>query len=159
MALKKPGELVIVSIHWGSNWGYHVPDEQRAFAHALVDKAGVSVIHGHSSHHPRPIEIYRDRLILYGCGDLLNDYEGIRGYARFRDDLVLMYFVDLAPTGGNLQALKLLPLQIKKFRLSIPSQRDIEWIQATLDRECRRLGTTVTRGAEGQLEVTAGDVP
>ena len=159
MALKKPGDLVIVSIHWGSNWGYHIPDEQRAFAHALVDKAGVSIIHGHSSHHPRSIEIYRDRLILYGCGDLLNDYEGIRGYARYRDDLVLMYFVDLAPTCGSLRALKLLPLQIKKFRLSIPSQSDIEWIQATLDRECRRLGTTVARGAEGQLEVTAGDVP
>jgi poly-gamma-glutamate synthesis protein (capsule biosynthesis protein) len=159
MALKKPSDLVIVSIHWGSNWGYHIPDEQRAFAHALVDKAGVSVIHGHSSHHPRSIEIYRDRLILYGCGDLLNDNEGIRGYARYRDDLVLMYFVDLAPIGGNLHALKLLPLQIKKFRLSIPSQSDVEWIQATLDRECRRLGTTVTRGAEGQLKVTAGDVP
>jgi poly-gamma-glutamate synthesis protein (capsule biosynthesis protein) len=159
MALKKPGDLVIVSIHWGSNWGYHIPDEQRVFAHALVDKAGVSVIHGHSSHHPRSIEIYRDRLILYGCGDLLNDYEGIRGYARYRDDLVLMYFVDLAPTGGSLHALKLLPFQIKNFRLSIPSQSDVEWIQATLDRECRRLGTTVTRGAESQLEVTAGDVP
>jgi len=157
MALKKPDELAIVSIHWGSNWGYHVPDEQRVFAHTLVDKAGVSVIHGHSSHHPRPIEIYRDRLILYGCGDFLNDYEGIRGYARYRDDLVLMYFVDLAPTGGNLQALKLVPLQIKNFRLSIPSQRDIDWIQVTLDRECRRLGTTVTQRAEGQLEVTAGD--
>jgi hypothetical protein len=27
----------------------------------------------------RPFEVYRDRLILYGCGDLLNDYEGIGG--------------------------------------------------------------------------------
>jgi len=155
IAFRKPGDLVVVSIHWGSNWGYHVPDEQRAFAHALVDKAGVSIIHGHSSHHPRPIEIYRDRLILYGCGDFLNDYEGIHGYERYRDDLVLMYFVDLDPACGSVQAIKLVPLQIRNFRLSIPSPRDIEWIQGTLDAECRRFGTSVRPAAEGQLEVVA----
>jgi len=32
------------------------------------------------------------RLILYGCGDFLNDYEGIRGYEEYRGDLALMYF-------------------------------------------------------------------
>lgn len=46
-----PGDLVLVSVHWGSNWGYEVPDEHVDFAHALVD-AGVDVVHGHSSHHP-----------------------------------------------------------------------------------------------------------
>ena len=160
-ALRRPGDLVVVSIHWGTNWGYHVPDEQRKFAHTLIDQAGVSIIHRHSSHHPRPIEIYRNRLILYGCGDFLNDYEGIRGYERYRDDLTLMYFIDLEPTGGCLQALKLVPLQIKNFQLTIPSQRDIEWIQGTLDRECRRFGTKVLAEPEGQLMVASqppGDV-
>ena len=28
-------------------------------------------------------EVYRDKLILYGCGDFLNDYEGIGGYQPF----------------------------------------------------------------------------
>jgi poly-gamma-glutamate capsule biosynthesis protein CapA/YwtB (metallophosphatase superfamily) len=161
MALRRPGDLVVVSIHWGTNWGYHVSDEQRKFAHRLIDKAGVSIIHGHSSHHPRPIEIYRDRLILYGCGDFLNDYEGIPGYERYRDDLTLMYFIDLDSTGGSLQALKLVPLQIKNFRLSIPLQRDIRWIQLTLDRECRRFGTKVLLEPDGLLVVTSqppGDV-
>ena len=153
LALSKPGDLVVVSIHWGSNWGYQVPAEQRSFARKLIDKAGVSIIHGHSSHHPRPIEIYRDRLILYGCGDFLNDYEGIRGHDRYRDDLVLMYFADLDSNRGCLSALKLAPFRIRKFRLSIPSQGDIEWIQATLDRECRRFGTRVVLAPDGQLEV------
>jgi len=158
VALRRPGDLIVVSIHWGANWGYRVPGEQRTFAHTLIDKTGVSIIHGHSSHHPRPIEIYRDRLILYGCGDFLNDYEGIRGYERYRDDLTLMYFIDLEPTGGCLQALKLVPLQIKNFQLAFPSQRDIEWIQETLDRECRRFGTKVLLEPEGQLVVT-GQAP
>ena len=153
MALRRPGDLVVVSIHWGSNWGYHIPYEHEILARALIDKAGVSIVHGHSSHHPRAIEIYRDRLILYGCGDFLNDYEGIGGYERYRDDLALMYFADLDPTSGSLHALKLAPLQIKNFRLSIPSWRDIEWIQQTLDGECQQFGTRVVLDSERQLVV------
>jgi poly-gamma-glutamate capsule biosynthesis protein CapA/YwtB (metallophosphatase superfamily) len=155
MARKKPGDLVVVSIHWGSNWGYRIPDQQAILARALIDKAGVSIVHGHSSHHPRAIEIYRDRLILYGCGDFLNDYEGIPGYERYRDDLALMYFADVDPASGSLHALKLVPLQIKNFRLSIPLWRDIEWIQQILDRECQKFGTRVIFDAERQLVVVS----
>ncbi|MFQ3459950.1 CapA family protein, partial [Bradyrhizobium sp. UFLA01-814] len=153
VALKRPGDLVVVSIHWGSNWGYYIPDEQMVFARTLIDKANVSIVHGHSSHYPRAIEIYRDRLILYGCGDFLNDYEGIQGYERYRDDLVLMYFADLDATDGRLHALNLIPLQIRNFRLSIPARRDIEWIQRTLDRECRKFEARLILGSEGQLAV------
>jgi poly-gamma-glutamate capsule biosynthesis protein CapA/YwtB (metallophosphatase superfamily) len=153
MALRRPGDLVVVSIHWGSNWGYHIPQEQKIMARALIDKAGVSIVHGHSSHHPRAIEIYRDRLILYGCGDFLNDYEGIGGYERYRDDLAVMYFADLDQTSGSLHALKLIPLQIKNFRLSIPTSRDIEWIQQTLDGRCQQYGTRVILDSERQLVV------
>ena len=153
MAVRRPGDLIVVSIHWGSNWGYHIPDEQKILARALIDKAGVSIVHGHSSHHPRAIEIYRDRLILYGCGDFLNDYEGIRGYERYHDDLALMYFADLDPASGSLHALRLVPLQIKNFRLSNPSWRDIEWIQQTLDGECQQFGTRVILDSERQLVV------
>ncbi|MCW1990815.1 poly-gamma-glutamate capsule biosynthesis protein CapA/YwtB (metallophosphatase superfamily) [Bradyrhizobium diazoefficiens] len=153
-ALRKPSDLVVVSIHWGSNWGYHVRDQQQMFARTLIDKADVSIVHGHSSHHPRPIEVYRDRLILYGCGDFLNDYEGIRGYERYRDDLTLMYFADFDLANGDFHALRLIPLQIKKFRLSVPERRDIEWIAQTLDRECQRFGTRLAIDSEAQLVVT-----
>src|SRR5258708_8209074 len=142
-----------VSIHWGSNWGYHIPDEQKILARALIDKAGVSIVHGHSSHHPRAIEIYRDRLILYGCGDFLNDYEGIRGDERYRDDLALMYFADLDPASGSLHALRLVPLQIKNFRLSNPSWRDIEWDEQTLDCEGQQFGTRVILHPERHVGV------
>jgi len=38
------------------------------------------------------VEVYRKRkrLILFGCGDFLTDYEGISGYEQFRGDLTLM---------------------------------------------------------------------
>jgi poly-gamma-glutamate synthesis protein (capsule biosynthesis protein) len=74
--LRRAGDLVVVSIHWGSNWGYQVTQEQRTFAHALIDCGGCDLLHGHSSHHMRPIEVYRDRLILYGCGDFITTTRG-----------------------------------------------------------------------------------
>jgi poly-gamma-glutamate capsule biosynthesis protein CapA/YwtB (metallophosphatase superfamily) len=65
--------------------------------------------------------------------------------------LALMYFADLDPTSGSLLALKLVSLQIKNFRLSIPSRQDIEWIRQTLDGECQQFGTRVIFDSERQL--------
>jgi poly-gamma-glutamate synthesis protein (capsule biosynthesis protein) len=63
------------------------------------------VIHGHSSHHVKALEVHRQKLILYGCGDFVDDYEGISGYEEFRDDLVLMYFPVVHAADGTLAGL------------------------------------------------------
>ncbi|HEX5514597.1 MAG TPA: CapA family protein [Gammaproteobacteria bacterium] len=150
-AIKRPGDVVVVSIHWGSNWGYQVPASQRSFAHALIDRAGVDLVHGHSSHHPRPIEVYRGRLILYGCGDFLNDYEGIAGYEAFRGDLGLMYFAALAPTDGRLLALSMCPMQIRRFRAQRPSPKDITWLDGLLRRVSEPFGTATAAAPDHSL--------
>ncbi len=153
---RQQADVILVSIHWGSNWGYEIPDDQRRFAHALIDDFGVSVVHGHSSHHARGIEIYRGRLVLYGCGDFLNDYEGIPGYEEFRGDLALMYFAHLDAAQADLVSLEMVPLQIRNFRFVQPSSRDVEWLQQRLDRECRRLGAGVVLTAAGRLALVSG---
>jgi poly-gamma-glutamate capsule biosynthesis protein CapA/YwtB (metallophosphatase superfamily) len=150
-AVRRSGDVVIASIHWGGNWGYAIPDERRRFAHALIDRAGISVLHGHSSHHPIAIERYRNRLVLYGCGDFLNDYEGIAGYEEFRSDLSLMYFVTVDAVTGDLMGLEMTPLQIRRFRLNHPTQEDAKWLQHTLDRECRRFGGRIDLGLGDRL--------
>jgi poly-gamma-glutamate synthesis protein (capsule biosynthesis protein) len=138
---RRAGDLVVISLHWGSNWGYDVPKAQRTFAQRLVEVAGANVVHGHSSHHPRGIEIYRDRAILYGCGDFLNDYEGISGYESFRGDLALMYFPSFDSATGRLVRLALTPMQIRHFRLNRAKHEDALWLEQVLDREGRKLGT------------------
>lgn len=142
-AAKRPGDIVVASIHWGHNWGYELPMAHRNWTHALIDEAGVDVIHGHSSHHPKAIEVYRDRLILYGAGDFLDDYEGISGYEEFRDDLVLMYLPTLDARTGRLLRLEMMPFQTRRFRLNRPSSSDTAWLRDTLNRECRRVGGRV----------------
>ncbi|MFF5015931.1 CapA family protein [Streptomyces sp. NPDC001165] len=148
----RPDDIVVASVHWGSNWGYSVSHAEVRFAHALVD-AGVDVVHGHSSHHPRPVEVYRDRLVLYGCGDLVDDYEGIGGYERYRDDLRLLYLASLEPGTGRLTGLRMVPLQARRMRLEHASAEDTAWLRATLDRCSRDFGTRVELGDDGTLMV------
>src|SRR5215470_13610186 len=144
------GGLTVVSLHWGSNWGYEVGRDQVAFAHRLID-GGIGLVHSHSSHHPRPIEVYRGRLILYGCGDFIDDYEGIAGHREYRDDLRLMYFASLRRGSGELAELRMVPMQARKLRLSHASAPDRQWLAATLGQISRPFGAVVEPGPDGLL--------
>ena len=153
-SVRQDRDIVVASIHWGSNWGYSIPSEQRDFAHKLIDEAGVDIVHGHSSHHAKGIEIYQGKPILYGCGDFINDYEGIAGHRGYRGDLVLMYFPTINPATGQLVRLEMMPLQMKRFQLHRASRKDAEWIRNTLAREGQALGTTVTLTKGNALRVS-----
>jgi poly-gamma-glutamate capsule biosynthesis protein CapA/YwtB (metallophosphatase superfamily) len=152
VALRRPGDLVVASIHWGSNWGYRVGDKQRVFAHALIDAGACDLLHGHSSHHARGIEIYRGRPILYGCGDFITDYEGIRRHEQFRKDLAIAYLPRFRED-GTLSQLVLRPYRMHRFRLQQANQVDMAWLKSILDRESSRFGTQVAL-KDGEL-VTA----
>ena len=148
--VRQPGDVVVVSAHWGSNWGYRVEPDQVRFAHRLID-GGVDLVHGHSSHHPRPLEVYRNKLILYGCGDLVDDYEGISGHRGYRDDLRLLYLPRLDAPSGDLAELKMAPLQARQMRLHRASSEDARWLRRVLDKVSRRFGSRIDLGPDGML--------
>jgi len=152
-AVRRPRDIVVASIHWGDNWNFSILREERDFARRLIDISGVDVVHGHSSHHVKGIEVYRDRPILYGCGDFLNDYEGIAGYEEFRGDLALMYFPTLEPATGKLEHFAMTPTQIRQFRVGRAPEQGVRWLADTLNREGQRLGTRVAIDADGTLRL------
>ena len=150
--VRQPGDVAVVSAHWGGNWGYRVAADQIRFAHRLID-GGVHVVHGHSSHHPRPIEVYRGKLILYGCGDLVDDYEGIHGHDQYRHDLRLLYLPRLDATSGDLVELRMAPLQARQMRLHRASYRDARWLRTVLDKVSRQFGSRIDLGEDGLLRL------
>jgi poly-gamma-glutamate synthesis protein (capsule biosynthesis protein) len=159
---KKEGDIAVASIHWGSNWGYDVPHEHVDFAHGLIDGAMIDLVHGHSSHHAKGWEIYRDKLILYGCGDFVNDYEGISGYEHYRGDLGLMYLVAVdAARGGALVSLTVSPFQMQRFRLQRISRADVGWLCQMLNSQARSAGARFQESVDGDLKLigipVAGD--
>ena len=149
-AHQQPGDLLIASIHWGGNWGYEIPREQIVFAHYLIEQ-GVAIVHGHSSHHVKAIELFKGRLILYGCGDFITDYEGITGYETFRGDLALMYLVELDQNTGELIAARLLPMQMRRFQLQRASASDAKWLCNLLNKLGARFGTAATLQEDNSL--------
>jgi poly-gamma-glutamate synthesis protein (capsule biosynthesis protein) len=148
---RREGDLVIASIHWGSNWGHRIPAEYQDFARALIDEAGVDLVHGHSSHHARAIEVYRGKLILYGCGDLIDDYEGIHGHEALRGDLVALYFAEIDPAGRTLMSLEMLPYQSRAFSLRRASEPDVKWLAETLTRVGSHFCTGLSPTDQGAL--------
>jgi poly-gamma-glutamate synthesis protein (capsule biosynthesis protein) len=152
--LRRAGDIIVVSIHWGGNWGYEVSRAQRDFAHGLIDSAGVDIIHGHSSHHIMGIEVYRDRPIIYGCGDFINDYEGISGHESFRGDLSLMYFVTMSSATGRLAGLRMIPTTMRKFRVNRASHVDAVWLGQTLNREGKPFGSRVVLKEDNVLDLS-----
>lgn len=148
----RTGDLVVWSIHWGANWGYDIGRAQQRFARGLIDEAGVDVVHGHSSHHVKAIEVHEGRLILYGCGDFLNDYEGIGGNESYHAERSLMYFPTL-DAAGSLQALCMVPALTRRLRINRSGPEDAVWLAEMLSREGRALGTRAVLRPDASLEL------
>src|SRR5205807_1084381 len=104
---------------------------------------GVAIVHGHSSHHVKAIEVFKGRLILYGCGDFITDCEGISGYEAFRGDLALVHLVELDSDSGELIAARLVPMQMRRFRLERASTADARWLCDLLNKLGAKFNTRV----------------
>ena len=122
-------DRVVVSLHWGDNWVHDIPEAQRRFARRLIDLGAADVVHGHSSHHPLPPEVHEGKLILHGCGDLINDYEGIAPHGALRSDVGCLYAATIARADGHLCALQIVPFPTRRFRLSTPDLAARQWLR------------------------------
>lgn len=88
-SMKKRAQVIIVSMHAGTEYvGKPIP-AQVDFAHAAID-AGARLVVGHHPHVVQPIESYKDGLIFYSLGNLVFDQmrketrEGLVVEVRFR---------------------------------------------------------------------------
>ncbi|KAE9272271.1 hypothetical protein PF008_g30140, partial [Phytophthora fragariae] len=135
------GDLLVLSIHWGPNWAYRESDDtcaqvwRRDYAHRVIDELGVDLVYGHSSHHIRGMELYRGKLIIYGAGDLVNDYEGFanRSDAAY-NTLGALFLVDLDVNDGRLVELCLVPTFMNRLRLQRVTKRSYERWDPTRSR-------------------------
>lgn len=144
---------MVFSIHWGPNWSYDISPTERSFAQSLLDSGQVDVIHGHSSHHFKGIEIHHKKPILYGCGDFLNDYEGIDGFEAFRGDLVLLYLLTVSSLDRDLRTIEMVPYQIRNFRLNHVDHADAEWVLRQMAKQCQAFSGKVERYHRNRLSL------
>ncbi len=127
-------DFLIVSPHWGPNWGYEVQPLYATWAHGLID-AGADMVFGHSGHVPRGIEIYRNKPIIYSAGDFIDDYAISEDEPN---DEGFVYILEL--DGANPIALRLRPTIIKNFQARLAGSRAPRIAQQLLQLS-KELGT------------------
>jgi poly-gamma-glutamate synthesis protein (capsule biosynthesis protein) len=131
---KQRTNCLIVSAHWGGNWGYEPPAEHSLLARAIID-AGADIVFGHSPHVFRGIEIYRGKPILYSTGDFIDDYavDEIE-----RNDESFIFIVEFI--NGKLPRLELFPTMIADFQARLAGNR-ARTIAAKMERLCQAFDT------------------
>jgi poly-gamma-glutamate synthesis protein (capsule biosynthesis protein) len=65
-------DLVIVNIHWGTEYEHQFGKHQQAIGHALIE-AGADAIIGHHPHVVQGMEVYQGKPIFYSLGNFIFD--------------------------------------------------------------------------------------
>ena len=128
----------------------------------MIDECGIDLVHGHSSHHVQGIERYGGKLIIYGCGDFVDDYAVSPAY---RNDLSAVWRVSIeevdhagdvnARTPLKLRRLDVYPTRIKDFQVNLLETKDPdhEWVKDKIISLSRANGMKELpfMGKDGQL--------
>ncbi|KAJ5952352.1 uncharacterized protein N7479_010765 [Penicillium vulpinum] len=150
--------LKVFSVHWGPNYAWQPDGKITSLAHFLVDECAVDIVHGHSSHHVQGVEVYHGKLIIYGCGDFVDDYALNEEY---RNDLGALWRVVVKERSGGdgvaLERLEIFPTRVERFRAVLLDYRDEDhvWVRRRIGQLSGELGTTVRAalGKKGQVVV------
>ncbi|WP_041245481.1 CapA family protein [Geotalea uraniireducens] len=129
-------DLLVVSVHWGPNWGHEPPPEHIDFGRALID-AGADAVFGHSGHVFRGIEIYRQRPIIYCAGDFIDDY-AVDEVERNDRSMIFILEYDQC----SLSKIRLYPTVIRDFQARLAQGSEAEWIGRKMQQLCADLATS-----------------
>ncbi len=145
---KKEAGLVIVSAHWGPNWGYRPKPEQIPFAHALVE-SGADIVFGHSCHVFQGVEIYKGRPIFYSAGDFIDDY-AVDEIERNDESFIFLVEVE----GRRISRVRLHPTLISRMQARLAQPPREGEIAEKMRALCGGFGTEAKWiGSERCLEI------
>jgi poly-gamma-glutamate capsule biosynthesis protein CapA/YwtB (metallophosphatase superfamily) len=156
--VKGPADVLVASVHAGHNFSHEIESPERDLFRRLIDEAGFDLIHCHSSHHVKAIEVHNGRPILYGTGDLINDYEGLPPKperAGLCPHLGVIAFADFSLENGACTGLFLCPTRIRRMRVERADSNDTASLGAMLTRESVPFGTRI-ENRDGFLSVEIG---
>jgi poly-gamma-glutamate synthesis protein (capsule biosynthesis protein) len=141
-------DLVVVSAHWGPNWGAVPPPAHRDAARRLIE-AGADIVYGHSAHIVRGAAWHRGGLVLYSCGDFIDDYavDPVQ-----RNDWSFVFLLDVA--GDRVRRARLVPTVIRDCQARLARSAARAALLLRMQRLCADLGTETACGTEG-LELPA----
>jgi poly-gamma-glutamate capsule biosynthesis protein CapA/YwtB (metallophosphatase superfamily) len=103
-SLRGKADLIVVSLHWGTEYSDYATEDQRKIAHRLVD-AGANLIIGHHPHCLQGVELYQGAVIAYSLGNFVYDRQR---RPKCQESLLLKAFFE----GRSLKKVYLYPVII-----------------------------------------------
>ncbi|MGN6346111.1 MAG: CapA family protein, partial [Candidatus Nitrosocosmicus sp.] len=147
--VKKNSDIVVVSSHVGPHYRENPSFIYIKFAHKIID-LGADIYCGHSNHMPQGIEIYKNKIIMYDCGDFIDDY-AVDPYHR--NDLSFIFLIhidDLKKEDGDMdnksnsfkiKEIELIPTIIHDFKANFAMLDDAEIASSNMVKRCNYLKT------------------
>ncbi len=132
-------DLVVFSLHWGSNFVERPAPDFRRFAKRVIE-LGADVVYGHSAHVCQGIELHQGRPILYDTGDFIDDYAVDPLLRNDRSCLFRLMFEQ-----GRLRRIELIPVTLDLARVALARGEDFAAIAARMTMLCAELGTAFER--------------
>ncbi|WP_234194354.1 CapA family protein [Pseudacidovorax sp. NFM-22] len=138
-------DVVLVAVHWGANLEEEPSAAKVVVGHALID-AGADAVLGTSAHVLQGIEVYRGRPVLHDAGDLLFD--------SVRDDFGDSGIFRLSLSRRGVEEVRFTPVGVG-FGVSRQLHGEAaQTLGARFAAQCRRLGTAVKAGRDGDVRVS-----
>lgn len=135
-------EPVLVTPHWGPNMTEAPVSHVRRAAGQLLE-AGATLVAGHSAHVFHGVS----GRVLYDLGDFVDDYAVD---PRLRNDLGLLFLVDLDPSGPT--RIEAVPIALDFCHTRLARGSEVARIEERFISACALMGTTVERH-DGRLVV------
>jgi len=104
---KKQAHIVIVSIHWGTEYEELPTKRQKELAYLAIDSGALLVI-GHHPHIVQPSERYKDGYIFYSLGNFVFDQMWLE---NTRKGLIAKIFFE----GGKIKEVETMKVTINDF--------------------------------------------
>lgn len=138
-------DFLIVSAHWGPNWGYDPPQDHVVFARAIVE-SGADLVFGHSGHIFRGIEVYHGRPIIYCAGDFIDDY-AVDEIERNDESFIFVLEIDR----NKHRRIYLYPTYIQNCQANMAMDHSKSAILSKMQKLCKTLGTHLTCDSDHAL--------
>ena len=106
-------DLVVLSLHWGTEFR-HVPDpEQQRLARRLTGSGAVDLIVGHHAHVVQPIRKVHERWVAYGVGNSLTGMTAADSIEDVQDGMVLIVTFELGTEGWTVGRVRFAPTWVQ----------------------------------------------
>lgn len=134
-ALRPKADLIVISLHWGTEDSYEITEQQIQLAHKLCDQ-GADIILGHHPHRFQGIEIYNGKPIVYSLGNFIFDQ-----VEQNQESFVLQ----LDYEGTELAEMKAIPVKtVNHCQIVLQDGQEAEEMLQRQKRLSEELGTSCT---------------